>query len=91
MTCEFIPSLANADICKTCGTSFASHRESNKPSNAGRKRYLTAAQELHVVEWWQTCRTVTQKARELGVSKVVIYKTLARYDPSRRPARQGKS
>jgi len=82
VTCEFLPLLKDPHTCKACGGKFTDHRQSQK--NAGRNRHLTPAQEAHVIEWWSTCRTVQQKADELGVSKVVIYKAIARHDPSRR-------
>lgn len=84
MTCEFIPSLANADICKTCGTSFFDHKPKRNPRNAGRKRQLTAAQEMHILQWFRSCRTVKEKAREMGIVPATLYNVLVRHDPSRR-------
>jgi len=85
MTCEFIPSLRDADICKTCGASFFDHKQ-RKPGK-GRKRELTPEQEIALLAWHKSCRTVRQKAIELGVATQTIYNCIYRLDPSRRSAK----
>jgi transposase-like protein len=75
MTCEFIPSVKDPHTCKTCGSEISGHRGYRK---AGKPRKLTDAQDRELVAWYRTCRTVRQKAQELGVNENTIYNTLAR-------------
>jgi hypothetical protein len=45
----------------------------------GRKRKLTPAQELELVEWYQSIKLVSQKAAELGIHPGTLRNALARH------------
>jgi hypothetical protein len=44
-----------------------------------RPRKLTAAQELEIVEWYQSLKSVKQKAREYGIHPGTLRSALARH------------
>jgi hypothetical protein len=73
MTCEFIPSLANAEVCKTCGHARSAHRR-----RCGRPRKLTPEQEASLVAWYGQ-RSVKKKAFELGISQTTMRNIILRH------------
>ena len=62
-------------------------------STSGRRRLLTDAQVLRIIEWQRMRKTLIQVARENGVSPTTIYKVIdegERYKKSAPPSRQGE-
>lgn len=60
-------------------------------STSGRRRLLTDAQVLRIIEWQRMRKTLIQVARENGVSPTTIYKVIEegeRYKKSAPPSRQ---
>ena len=45
----------------------------------GRPKSLTPQQEMELIEWWLKPRTVTAKAREMGIAVGTIYHVLERH------------
>lgn len=45
----------------------------------GRPKSLTPQQEMELIEWWLKPRTVTDKAREMGIAVGTIYHVLERH------------
>ena len=62
-------------------------------STSGRRRLLTDAQVLRIIEWQRMRKTLIQVARENGVSPTTIYKVIEegeRYKKSAPPSRRGE-
>ncbi len=62
-------------------------------STSGRRRLLTDAQVLRILDWQRTRKTLVQVARENGVSPATIYKVIdesERYKNSPLPRRLAK-
>lgn len=62
-------------------------------STSGRRRLLTDAQVLRILEWQRMRKTLIQVARENGVSPGTIYNVIdegERYKKSPPPRRQGE-
>lgn len=72
MTCEFIPSLANIAVCKTCGRARLEHKR-----KCGQPRKLSQQQEASLVAWYRQ-RSVKKKAFELGISKTTVRNIILR-------------
>jgi hypothetical protein len=85
LACEFVPSLKDAAVCKTCGANFFDHKPvpSNK-TKTGRKRKLPAAREAEIVEWARNRGRPKDKAREYGISIATLYSILHRNGIKRR-------
>jgi hypothetical protein len=79
LTCEFVPSVKDASVCKICGGNFFDHKPiPSKKTKTGRKRKLPPAREAEIVEWARLRGKPKEKAAEYGISIATLYSILHR-------------